>query len=218
MNAVIVFTKYPRNGNVKTRLGKTLGNYFAAEFFKLMAEHIFEVCLSLPEKDYSLFLFFSEQEEKEPVNNWVDNRFSLQLQEGRDLGERMKSAFRFLFKNLYKKVIIIGTDCPEMNSEILLKSFNELSGKNVVIGPSTDGGYYLLGMDSFYPFLFDKIEWSSSKVFKESIKRVEKNKLSFELMPELIDVDTEEDMRKWFSKSNKENKMTKFIDGFDLRL
>lgn len=217
MDAVIIFTKYPQNGKVKTRLGKTMGNEFAAGLFKLMAENIFKICLSLPVEDFSLFLFYSEKNERNSVESWVDKRFSLQPQEGADLGERMKNAFRFVFKNRFNKVVIIGTDCPENNTGILLRAFNELLRKNVVIGPSTDGGYYLIGMDKFYPFLFDDIEWSSNSVFKETIKRIKQNKLTFHLLPELTDIDTEKDLRDWLSKSNKENEMTKFIDGFGLR-
>jgi rSAM/selenodomain-associated transferase 1 len=217
MNAVIIFTKFPRKGIVKTRLGKTLGNKFAVDFSRLMAEHVFNVCLSLPENDYHLFLFHDNPNEKDSIKNWVDKRFSLQLQEGADLGEKMKNAFRFLFNKGYKKIVITGTDCPDIEADILLKAFAELSSGNAAIGPSTDGGYYLLGMDSFYPFLFDDIKWSSDTVFQETIKRLKENRIDYSFLPVLIDIDTEEDLKKWLMNSKKENEMTKLIDLYGLR-
>jgi rSAM/selenodomain-associated transferase 1 len=217
MNAVIVFARYPRQGRVKTRLSNTLTSEFATGFYKLMAEHSFDICLSLPQEEHDLHFFYDNVNDLESVKNWVDNRFSLHLQVGMNLGDKMKDAFRVIFKNRYEKVIIIGTDCPEITVNLLLKSFEELSYKNIAAGPSIDGGYYLLGMDKFYPFLFDEIEWSSNTVFAETIKRVTENKLSMFILPELIDIDTEEDLKKWLSKSPPENAMTEFIDLYGLR-
>lgn len=111
----------------------------------------------------------------------------------------------------------MGTDCPEINVNILLKTFEELSNHNIAAGPSTDGGYYLLGMNNFYPFLFDGIEWSSNTVYSETIKKITENKLSMFVLPELIDIDTEADLKKWLSKSPRDNEMTEFIDLYGLR-
>ena len=138
-------------------------------------------------------------------------------QEGKDLGEKMKNAFELLFNKRYKNVIIIGTDCPDLNEEILLKSFEELSEKNIVFGPSNDGGYYLLGMDNFYPYLFDNIKWSRKTVFEETIKTIKKNGLAFNILPELKDIDTEKDLREWLSGTNEENELTRLIDQFGIR-
>ena len=129
----------------------------------------------------------------------------------------MKNAFKLVFEKRYKKVTIIGTDCPDLNAGILLKSFRELSKKNIMIGPSTDGGYYLLGMNGFYPFLFNGIEWSSTQVLTDTINKVKANNLSMFMLPELIDIDTEQDLKDWLSKAKKENNMTELINEYKIR-
>ncbi len=216
MNAVIVFAKYPEPGKVKTRLSRTLSPEFAAEFYKLMAEHTFDVCRSLPVNEYDLHLFYTGNAE-ELVRNWVTGRFHFHLQNGENLGEKMKGAFRGLFNAGYKKVIIIGTDCPEIDANLAVKSFEKLEKNNIVVGPSNDGGYYLLGMDKFYPFLFDEIEWSKEQVLSDTIKMAGKENLSRFMLPELIDIDTEEDLKEWLLVSENNNKMTELIDRYGIR-
>lgn len=217
MNAVIVFVKYPSGGMVKTRLSKTLGTEFAVRFYKAMAQHTFQVCHSLPEKDKDLFLFYDNAEMTELVKKWVPAGFSFHLQEGNDLGGRMKAAFYRIFRKGYKKVIIIGTDCPQINVNIISKSFEELSQHDVVLGPSSDGGYYLLGMNKYFPYLFDNIEWSSISVLSETIKKIKAKKLEVFMLPRLIDIDTEEDIQKWLSQTEEENGMTDLIDEYGIR-
>lgn len=205
MNAVIVFAKYPENGRVKTRLGEILGNEFAARLYRLMAEHTFDVCLSLPEKDYDIHLFYDNEEQKESFQKWVPPEFALHPQEGIDLGERMKNAFNNIFKSFYGKVLIIGTDCPQVTPGIVIKAFEELSKNDVVIGPSTDGGYYLIGMNKPYPFLFDKIKWSTETVFTKTVEKINDEDLSLYTLPGLIDIDTAEDLQNWLLTFNKQN-------------
>ena len=202
MNSVIVFARYPEAGKVKTRLSKTMGTEFAAGFYRQMAENIFNICVALPRSINDLHLYYYNENDTERIKNWVPPEFSLHLQEGADLGEKMKNAFDLMFKNRYKKVIIIGTDCPGINRNIILKSFTKLSQYNVVTGPSNDGGYYLLGMNKFYPFLFDGIEWSSNQVLKRTIEIITQNKLKYFMLPRLIDIDTEEDLNKWMAVVN----------------
>ena len=202
MNSVIVFARYPEAGKVKTRLSKTMGTEFAAGFYRQMAENIFNICVALPRSINDLHLYYYNENDTERIKNWVPPEFSLHLQEGADLGEKMKNAFDLMFKNRYKKVIIIGTDCPGINRNIILKSFTKLSQYNVVTGPSNDGGYYLLGMNKFYPFLFDGIEWSSDQVLNRTIGIITQHKLKYFMLPKLIDIDTEEDLNKWMAVVN----------------
>jgi len=204
MDALIIFTKYPGKGKVKTRLGKTIGDDSAAEISKLISEHIFNVCLSLPENDYKLFLFYDDPDSEQRVIKWVSEKFLVHLQEGNDLGEKMKNAFDLVFENGYSRVLIIGTDVPDINFKLLLNAFNSLAENNIVIGPAFDGGYYLLGMDKFYHFLFNDIEWSSEKVLRQTLSRIAKHKLSYQLLPELIDIDTQDDLNKWLSCKTKQ--------------
>lgn len=105
MNAVIIFAKYPMEGKVKTRLAKTLGSGFATNFYKTCAENTLKICLSLPSKNHSLYLFYADADEKIFFEKWVNKRFFLQLQKGKDLGERMKNAFQILLKTILKKLL-----------------------------------------------------------------------------------------------------------------
>jgi hypothetical protein len=203
MNAVIVFARYPENGKVKTRLGKTLGNEFAVGLYELMAGHIFKVCRALPKEEYDIHLFYDDKDNSSLIKKWAPSYFTFYLQSGNDLGERMKSAFQILFNKCYKKVIIIGTDCPQINVNLIVKAFNELSQNDLVIGPSNDGGYYLLGMNDFHPFLFDDIRWSSDEVFRKTEQKAIEKGLSLSFMPELIDIDTEDDLKNWLLSFNK---------------
>jgi rSAM/selenodomain-associated transferase 1 len=217
MNAVIVFAKFPEDGNVKTRLSRTLGVEFAVRFYTSMAEHAFNVCLAVPKEEADLHLYYDYPNDIESIKNWIPAGFSLHLQKGKDLGEKMKNAFGLLFEKSYKKVIIIGTDCPDINVNIILKSFEELSRHDITIGPSNDGGYYLLGMNRFYPFLFDDNKWSSNQVLTGTIEKINENKLSLFKLPELIDIDNEEDLRKWLSKTKENNEMTELMHSYGIR-
>jgi len=216
MNAVIIFAKYPADGKVKTRLSETLGVEFAVRFYKAMAEHIFQVCHKLPKDKYDIYLFYDSSDRSESVKRWVPSDFSVHLQEGSDLGEKMKAAFNRIFEKGYKKVTIIGTDCPELNTKILLKSFEEISDNNIIIGPSADGGYYLMGMNEFHPFLFEDIEWSSTKVLTDTINKVKENDLHLTMLPGMIDIDTEKDLRQWLLITKQNNKLTDLIREYNI--
>ena len=111
-----------------------------------------------------------------------------------DLGERMERAFGQAFAQDYDKVIIIGSDCIEISTEIIEDALKALDDHNVVIGPAHDGGYYLLGMDRHYPHLFKNKIWSTEDVFLDTLLDIKKLKLSYSLLPTLSDVDEEKDL------------------------
>ena len=116
------------------------------------------------------------------------------LQKGQDLGDKMKNAFEELFENGFEKITVIGSDCYELTSQILTDSFNFLDTSEIVIGPATDGGYYLLGMHSPFKNLFENIAWSRENVFAETKKKIEQNNFSLYVLPALNDVDEEKDI------------------------
>jgi rSAM/selenodomain-associated transferase 1 len=187
-NALIIFVKNLIEGHVKTRLAATLGNDGAMDIYRQLLKNTENSILTF-EKDK--IVFYSDFIEEEI---WGNNLFQNKIQEGNDLGERMKNAFNSSFTAGYEKIIIIGTDCPGINKSILENAFMALNNLDIVIGPATDGGYYLLGMKKECPFLFQNIEWSTDKVLQQTIDLCNKNRLSYFLLPELSDIDEEKDL------------------------
>lgn len=187
-NALIIFVKNLIEGHVKTRLAATLGNDGAMDIYKQLLKNTQNSILNF---ETDKIVFYSDFIEEEI---WGNNLFQNKIQEGNDLGERMKNAFNSSFTAGYEKIVIIGTDCPGINKSILENAFMALNNLDIVIGPATDGGYYLLGMKKEYPFLFQNIEWSTDKVLQQTIDLCSKNRLSYFLLPELSDIDEEKDL------------------------
>ncbi|MEO8167669.1 MAG: TIGR04282 family arsenosugar biosynthesis glycosyltransferase, partial [bacterium] len=100
-----------------------------------------------------------------------------------------------------KRTVIIGTDVPELSASIIESAFHQLNDHDVVLGPSTDGGYYLLGMKPPVKEVFDGIEWSSEKVYAQTVKCLQTSRLSYARLPEFADVDTEEDYRQYLART-----------------
>jgi uncharacterized protein len=209
-NTVITFCKYPVEGKVKTRIAKTIGNEFAVKIYKIFAEHTFRELLKT--NTIVPYLFFTEKNDREKIQKWTGSKFLLELQEGNDLGDRMYNACKKVIDKGSKKTVIIGTDIPDISSEIIRKAVKALDNSDVVIGPSNDGGYYLLGMKKLHRALFSGIEWSSESVLSLTVEKLNILNLSYSMLPELIDVDTEDDLKVWLDKdSAKENNILESI-------
>jgi hypothetical protein len=187
--ALIIFAKNNVSGKVKTRLAATIGNNAALTVYKQLVEHTVSITSYLP---VDKIVFYSNRLEQEDV--WDTNHYYKQLQHGNDLGERMSHAFATSFQKGYDKVVIIGTDCPELNAEIIMNAFAYLNKHDVVIGPAEDGGYYLLGMKQLISELFENIRWSTNAVLDETTKKCADLKLNYYLLPMLKDIDEEKDL------------------------
>ena len=196
-NTVITFCKYPVEGKVKTRIAKTIGNEFAVKLYKMFAEHTFGV-LSKTDS-IAPYIFFTEKDDRGKIEKWTRAEFPLELQSGNDLGERMYNAFNKAIERGSVNTIIIGTDIPDISSVIIKRALKALENSDVVIGPSNDGGYYLLGMKKLYKDLFIGIEWSRNSVLRNTIEKLNNLNLSYSMLPELIDIDTEEDLKMWLT-------------------
>lgn len=207
-NSIIIFLRFPKIGEVKTRLAKTTSSEFALTFYKSCAENLIKNVKQIPR--VKRFAFYSNKNEKGEINKWLGNKLFFAPQEGDDLGSRMINAFEKVFSTGAQKVIIVGTDIPDLSKDIILDAFNSLNSNDVVIGPSKDGGYYLLGMTKMCPELFDEIEYSTSTVLSQTLARVNKLNLSYQLLPKLVDIDTKEDLVEWLSNDT-ENPIKKEI-------
>ncbi len=201
--SIILFVKYPVEGKVKTRLAKTVGNTIATKLYRLFAESIFSFTSDI-NTSYK-YIFFSEKNEESLIRKWIGKKYFYVSQDGDDLGERMKNAFRLVFSHGAKKTIIIGTDIPDLSKEIIEESIDKLDKSDLVIGPSPDGGYYLLGIKKYQPFLFDGITYSTNTVLQETIKKAKDNGLTYHTLDLLADIDNEEELKNWLDKGN--NKM-----------
>jgi len=193
-NALIIFLKYPKPGYVKTRLAKDIGNSRAAEFYKIMTEDIVQkVCVGV--KNYDVHFFVSSSEEQRNTESWLQLSEAPKVQRGNDLGERMLNAFREIFDCGYGRVVIIGTDCPKVNGHVMEEAMDALEQSDVVLGPTFDGGYYLLGLKAPWPDLFLGIMWSTDSVFFETLNKINNQKRSVAVLNQLRDMDTLEDLK-----------------------
>ena len=195
--ALIIFAKNPEVGKVKTRLAATIGNEAALTIYNHLIAHTISITTDLPIDKYVFYLNEITQND-----TWDDNIFLKQLQNGNNLGERMKNAFRTVFENGYKSVVIIGTDCPGLDGDRIMDAFANLDLYDVIIGPSEDGGYYLLGSKCLYSALFENIAWSTSTVLKDTEDKCAELKLNYYMLPLLHDIDEEKDLV--YLKKNKQ--------------
>lgn len=185
---LIIFQKNAIRGQVKTRIAATAGEDLALEIYNCLTSHTHQVA---GEIKVDKFLFYSDF-----IPEWSDAKYPeyhLALQSGENLGERMCNAFRTLFSKSYSNIVIIGTDCPELQASDLNSAFLALSHSDLVIGPASDGGYYLLGMSRFNPDLFDEIPWSTPRVLELTLDAADKAGMDYEFLKIRSDVDTFED-------------------------
>jgi rSAM/selenodomain-associated transferase 1 len=195
--ALIIFARFPRRGEVKTRLAETIGSEAAAVFYRLCAEHVFGEIEDLS-REVRRFLFYSDRSDENEMQEWAGPQFQLEAQVGTDLGERMENAFRSVFGRGARKAIIIGTDVPDLSAAIIDDAIGALDLCDVVIGPCQDGGYYLLGMKELHTGLFTDIPWSTDEVLEKTLGKVSALHLGIGQLPILADIDTEDDLRHWF--------------------
>jgi uncharacterized protein len=195
-HAIIVFQKNLVLGKVKTRLAQSLGDQKALEIYKYLVDVTFNQLQALTGLD--VFIFFSDFVENLPTGTPSD--FLSGLQRGNDLGERMSNAFIDIFEKGYKSALLIGTDCPSMKKEILFEAIENLKNHDVVLGPATDGGYYLLGLKKIIPELFQYIPWGTGNVLELSLDVVKAKKSSYHLLSYLSDIDTLEDWENYLKR------------------
>lgn len=189
-NRLIIFVKNPELGKVKTRLSQTIGNEQALHIYISLLHHTKTISLEVAANRAVYYTDFIDTNDL-----WPENRFRKYLQTGDDLGGRMKSAFAAAFAEDFERVVIIGSDCPQLASTHVEQAFDLLNNYDVVIGPAVDGGYYLLGMKQLIPELFIHKAWSSDQVLLQTIADIQHLHLSYYLLETLRDIDTEEDLK-----------------------
>ena len=189
-SAILLFVKLPVAGQVKTRLGAQIGLAAAAEAYRRLAERVID---RLP-AGVPLRVCFAPAPADAAIRSWLESRVAsatvFRPQCEGDLGARMAGAFRDAFRDGCQRVAIIGSDCIEIDPEFFAQAFAGLDLADAVIGPSQDGGYYLLALKRDVPELFHGIAWSTASTLAETISRLDSLGLTHAMLPTRRDVDT----------------------------
>jgi uncharacterized protein len=184
---LILFARYPRPGTTKTRLVPALGPGGAAQ----LATQLTEYTLAQVRACGCPFDVFATGASMADMAQWLG--VTCAAQSTGDLGERMAHAITQIYDRGARRILLIGSDCPDLTANILAAAFDALRLHDVVFGPAADGGYYLIGMRQPQPQLFDQMQWSHAKVLEQTLARL--GDLTHHLLPILHDIDTPDDLK-----------------------
>ncbi|MCF2876022.1 MULTISPECIES: TIGR04282 family arsenosugar biosynthesis glycosyltransferase [unclassified Tenacibaculum] len=187
-NLLLIFTRNPELGKVKTRLAKTTGDESALNIYKFLLNHTKEVTQDL---NCDKAVYYSVKVRNNDI--WDASNYQKHQQNGDDLGIRMKNAFQEAFEKNYEKVLIIGSDLYDLNPNHINEAFEKLNSNDVVIGPAEDGGYYLLGMKELHSEVFKNKAWGTSTVRQDTLNDLQN--VSVHLLETLNDVDVFDDIK-----------------------
>ncbi len=191
---LIVFGRYPTVGATKTRLIPALGPVGAAAAQKRLTEHILAAARSLAAQRELRLTFCHEGGDPQRLVAWlgVDGLTYVHQASG-DLGHRMIRAIRDRFEQGAGRVVLVGTDIPGLNAAVLNRAFEQLRNHDLVIGPSTDGGYWLVGLKR-PENIFDGIHWSTPSVLAQTLSLARRRGMAIGLLETLTDLDDPEDL------------------------
>lgn len=192
---IIVFVKNIKLGTVKTRLAKTIGDYGAFEVYSELVK-ITENATEDIAIDKRIYFSNAIVEDK-----WGSTYKA--VQQGEDLGERMHNAFKEAFDDGYEKIVLIGSDLPDISSKHILNGIEALDNNDVVFGPAEDGGYYLVGLSKPNALVFENKPWSQPNLLEVTLNELQQHSINYGILETLNDIDTYEDLiASDFYKSN----------------
>lgn len=175
----------------------------AADLYKQFAVNAFAVGQTLANEGTHVRIYYDPTAREHDVRAWAGAPFMFAPQEGNTLGERMLHAFDQTFLAGARQSVIIGTDIPELQALNVRQAFERLTTCDVVLGPATDGGYYLLGMNAPLKDVFSGVAWSTSSVLNGTLERIEALALSWSFLTPLSDIDTCEDYNAYLRRREK---------------
>ena len=184
---LLIFTRNPELGKVKKRLAADIGDASALKLYRFLLKHTCEV---VKELQMDKCVYYSEKIPQQDL--WDETLFEKQLQQGAELGERMEKAFKKAFSEGYSKVVIIGSDLYDLQEEDLKKAFLALEQSEYVLGPASDGGYYLFGMKSLNSRVFRNKTWGTATVLQETLRDLQNEKTT--MLEVRNDIDYLEDL------------------------
>jgi uncharacterized protein len=198
---ISVFLKAPVKGFVKTRLASVIGDDAALKIYIRFVKHTFDL---LSQTRYPVQVYFYPTHEIKKILKLMGDTIPLTPQKGNHLGERMKNAIKDAFSKGFEKVILIGTDIPGLSADIIDDAVLSLNEYPAVIGPSMDGGYYLIGFHSagFLPDIFTDMSWGTSEVFKKTMNCFAERNMHVRVLSQCRDIDTYKDLHDFLSSRN----------------
>ena len=194
---VIVFAKNPVPNQVKTRLVPTLSPEQAATLYKAF---LIDGCEALSKVvGVDLIVAYTPPAAASDLQALIGDDAIYIPQMGTGLGERLTSTTQWAAKQGYTKILLVGSDSPTLPISYISEAFTQLDSRDITIGPSTDGGYYLIGFSTRHikttvPFVFEDIAWSTADVFRQTLARIRSVKATVGLLPPWYDIDTAEDL------------------------
>lgn len=191
---MILFVKAPAVGRVKTRLAESIGDRAALFLYRAFVEDILD---AISATDLRLRIFYYPPEDGGLVRRWIGGGPRLFAQQGDDLGARMHDAFCRTAQEGFERIVLAGSDIPEIDESIIKAAFSALETHPAVIGPAEDGGYYLVGLraESVCRQVFSGIDWGTDRVLDQSLERFGGLGLTAVQMPCLNDIDTVDDLK-----------------------
>jgi hypothetical protein len=189
-----MFVKNPEEGMVKSRLASSIGDTAALDLYRCFVKDMMEM---LTGTGYPYIIYFHPPYARSTIVQWLGDTHLLLPQTGDNLGERMKNAFFEVFSKGYQNAILIGSDSPDLPGWLMSEAFASLHNHDAIIGPSLDGGYYLIGFraDTFLPEVFDRMPWSTQEVFTRTIDILQKEDFLIHILPQWRDIDTFDDLK-----------------------
>jgi len=195
-NALILFAKTPIPNFCKTRLINPFTAEQASEFYSASLEDVYNTVQDSSEFDLKLAIAPEKFDKKLFPLKLESGKYF--FQDGEDLGIRMRKAFQLVFKEGYKKIVIIGSDFPNISERIILTAFKYLKNYNCVIGPAVDGGYYLIGLNEINESIFKDIDWSTNKVYQQTLEKSRQNNIKIKNLETQYDVDTMKEIKQLY--------------------
>lgn len=198
----IILAKEPLPGQVKTRLSPPFSPEMACRLYHCFLEDIIEAMVRL--RGMEVAIAFTPAGGRGFFQNLAPPKVRLVAQEGRDLGERQAGAFAWGFDAGYDVVLLRGSDTPDLPGDIMLEAVEKLGtgSAQVVLGPSRDGGYYLIGLKGLQPRLFEGLSWSTDSVLADTLSRARELDLEVHLLPYWRDIDNYADLLDFLKRSS----------------
>ncbi len=187
-NLLLIFTRNPELGKVKTRLAQGVGQENALEIYKILLQHTKDM---VKQVDCVKRVGYSVQVRENDI--WDRDTFEKFEQHGEDLGDRMYHAFAKAYQDGFENILIVGSDLFDLRPEHIDNAFAALKTNDVVIGPAQDGGYYLLGMSSLIKEVFYNKDWGTETVFKDTLADLTNH--TVHQLETLNDIDYAEDLK-----------------------